>query len=164
MADIIVRLAEDDDLPGIADLRWRWVRENGDTPAATQEEFTRLFSAWARENRASHRCVIALRGTAVVGMAWLAVVQRVPTPNARRRLSGDVQSVYVRPEERDGGIGGRLVDSVLRLAAQLRLERVTVHSSPRAIRAYERQGFASSPRLLQVYSPGSGGLGDAGVR
>lgn len=156
MAEIIVRPARDADLPGVADLRWRWVHENGETPTVTRDEFGHAFAAWVRENRASHRCVVAVRGETVLGMAWLAVLRRVPTPSAPRRLSGDVQSVYVLPRERDGGIGGRLVDSVLRLAADLRLERVTVHSSSRAIRAYERQGFASSPRLLQVYSPGHG--------
>ncbi|NIJ12133.1 GNAT superfamily N-acetyltransferase [Saccharomonospora amisosensis] len=152
MADIIVRPAQDDDLPAIADLRWRWVRENGETPAVTREEFAQSLAAWARENRTTHRCVVGVRETTVLGMAWLAVLPRVPTPSVSRRLCGDVQCVYVVPDERDGGLGGRLVDSVLRLAAELRLERVTVHSSPRAIRAYERRGFASSPRLLQVYS------------
>ncbi|MFJ5993848.1 GNAT family N-acetyltransferase [Streptomyces sp. NPDC092370] len=35
-------------------------------------------------------------------------------------------------------------------ARELGLERVTVHSSPRAVPAYARSGFQESPRLLQA--------------
>lgn len=64
-----------------------------------------------------------------------------------------MQCVYVIPEERDSGTGGRLIGALLDRARALGLERVTVHSSPRAIPAYVRQGFDVSPRLLQV-TPG----------
>jgi len=57
----------------------------------------------------------------------------------------------VIPGERDGGVGGRLVEAVLARAQDLGLERVTVHSSPRAIPAYARRGFAPSPRLLHTH-------------
>ncbi|WDV51641.1 GNAT family N-acetyltransferase [Streptomyces coeruleorubidus] len=91
----------------------------------------------------------------VIGMAWLAVVQRVPTPRAPRRASGDLQCVYVVPEARDGGLGGRLIRAVLDGDRELGLERVTVHSSPRAIPAYARCGFQESPRLLQARVAGA---------
>ncbi|GGV64260.1 hypothetical protein GCM10010228_14840 [Streptomyces massasporeus] len=58
--------------------------------------------------------------------------------------------MYVVPEARDGGLGGRLVRAVLDVARELGLERVTVHSSSRAIPAYARSGFEESPRLLQA--------------
>ncbi|MER7180174.1 GNAT family N-acetyltransferase [Streptomyces hyaluromycini] len=60
-------------------------------------------------------------------------------------------SVYVVPAERDGGLGGRLIDAVLDRARELGLERVTVHSSPRAVPACSRHGFESSPRLLHAH-------------
>jgi GNAT superfamily N-acetyltransferase len=65
-------------------------------------------------------------------------------------VSGDVQCVYVLPEERASGLGGRLIDAVVEHAHDLGLERMTVHSSVRAIPAYSRHGFAVSPRLLQA--------------
>lgn len=85
----------------------------------------------------------------VIGMAWLATTPRVPHPRAFERMSGDVQCVYVTPAERDRGLGGRLIDAVVSWAGDLGLERVTVHSSDRAIPAYSRHGFEASPRLLQ---------------
>ncbi|WP_234317855.1 GNAT family N-acetyltransferase [Streptomyces rimosus] len=59
-----------------------------------------------------------------------------------------MQCVYVVPGERDGGLGGRLIGAVLDLAHGYGLDRVTVRSSDRAVRAYARHGFGTSPRLL----------------
>ncbi|WP_457853237.1 GNAT family N-acetyltransferase [Streptomyces albidoflavus] len=61
-----------------------------------------------------------------------------------------MQCTYVVPEERGRGLGGVLIDAVLERAAGLGAERVTVHSSERAVPACARRGFAGSPYLLQV--------------
>jgi GNAT superfamily N-acetyltransferase len=119
-------------------------------PSAGQDEFVEFFVDWAARADESHHCTVARRGDAVIGMAWLAVVPRVPSPRALVRASGDVQCVYVVPAERDAGVGARMLDTVLRQAFDLGLERVTVHSSPGAITAYERAGFEVSDRLLQA--------------
>ncbi|MFI9402480.1 GNAT family N-acetyltransferase [Nocardia sp. NPDC052316] len=150
MSEIVVRPAEKDELAAVALLRWQWVTEKRGTPDITREEFTAWFVAWAKDNERSHQCWVVVDGDLVLGMAWLAVTQRVPTPHAPERASGDLQCVYVVPEHRDTGLGGRLIDAVVVEAGRLGLERVTVHSSDRAINAYLRHGFAVSPRLLQV--------------
>jgi GNAT superfamily N-acetyltransferase len=147
---IEIRPARPDELSAVAVLRWRWSQENRGTPALPQADFVPRFVAWARANEASHRCLVGLRDGAVIGMAWLATVPRVPYPGALDRASGDVQCVYVAPAERDGGVGSRLIDAVLALARDLGLERVTVHSSDRAVPAYVRRGFAVCPQLLQA--------------
>ncbi|HEY2062267.1 MAG TPA: GNAT family N-acetyltransferase [Amycolatopsis sp.] len=150
MDSLHIRPARGHEFGAVAGLRWRWVMENGATPAVTQDEFVRDFQDWARAHAPSHRCLVLARGETVIGMAWLAITARVPTPRSLERRSGDVQCVYVVPEERSAGAGGRLIDAVLELARTLGLERVTVHSSVRAISAYARQGFAVSPQLLQA--------------
>jgi GNAT superfamily N-acetyltransferase len=147
---IAIRPARDEELGTVAGLRWQWALEHGRTPVTTREEFVRRFVRWARENRSSHRCLVIVRDEVVIGMAWLAVVQRVPHARALERASGDLQSVYVVPAERNTGLGGRLIDAVLELARELGLERVTVHSSDRAVPAYARRGFEGSPRLLRA--------------
>ncbi len=148
------RPARPDDLEAVAALRWQWVREAGEAPpVTTRDAFVRHFVAWSRENASSHHCLVMVRGDVVIGMAWLAVTRRVPSPRALERASGDVQCVYVVPRERNGGLGGRLIDAVLELAHQQGLERVTVHSSVRAVRAYARHGFGTSPLLLQADVP-----------
>jgi GNAT superfamily N-acetyltransferase len=154
MDKVTVRPAEQGELGAVAGLRWQWILENeGAAPAAVdREDFIRHFVTWAERNASSHRCmVLAGSDSGILGMAWLAVVQRVPTPHALDRASGDLQCVYVVPAARDAGLGGRLITETLARARDLGLERVTVHSSPRAIPAYARQGFENSPRLLQAH-------------
>ncbi|WP_439386739.1 GNAT family N-acetyltransferase [Amycolatopsis lexingtonensis] len=150
MTAIEVRPARPAELEAVARLQWRWVAEQDGPPAADRDGFVREFAAWAREHADTHRCLVVVRDDEVIGMAFLAITARVPTPMAFSRAAGDVQSVYVVPEARDSGVGGRLIDATLALAAELGLERVTVHSSARAIPAYERHGFARSPHLLQA--------------
>ncbi|MBD0841925.1 GNAT family N-acetyltransferase [Streptomyces sp. TRM68416] len=152
MENITVRPARPDELTAVAGLRWQWITENGEEPTSVDRaDFVRHFTAWAAEHASSHRCTVLVRDSAVIGMAWLAIVRRVPTPYAPDRASGDLQCVYIVPEARDAGLGGRLIDAVLSTARDLGLERVTVHSSPRAIPAYARGGFESSPRLLHAH-------------
>ncbi|MGW3996582.1 GNAT family N-acetyltransferase [Amycolatopsis sp. NPDC004772] len=150
MTEIEVRAARPAELEAVASLRWRWVAERDGLPADGRAAFVREFAAWARENAATHRCLVLVREGRVLGMAFLAITPRVPTPAAPSRAAGDLQSVYVVPEARDAGLGGQLIEGVLRLAGELGLERVTVHSSPRAVPAYERRGFAVAPELLQA--------------
>ncbi|WEV29367.1 GNAT family N-acetyltransferase [Streptomyces sp. 71268] len=150
MKDIVCRPARLHEFAAVARLRWLWVAELHGTPDVTLEAFVPRFTAWARQHTDSHRCVVSVRGDTVIGMAWLAITQRVPHPRALERLSGDVQCVYVIPDERANGVGGELIEAVLSWAGELGLERVTVHSSDRAVSAYRRHGFAVSPRLLQV--------------
>jgi GNAT superfamily N-acetyltransferase len=147
---IAIRPANDDEQETVAALRWQWILENEGTPVTTRDEFVHRFVTWAQENASTHRCMVMFRDDVLIGMAWLAIIRRVPSPRALERASGDVQCVYVVPNERNTGLGGQLIDAVLELARGLGLERVTVHSSARAISAYSRHGFAASPRLLQA--------------
>ncbi|MFI6320082.1 GNAT family N-acetyltransferase [Nonomuraea sp. NPDC050556] len=147
---ITIRPAVPDELETVAHLRWEWILENDGIPVTGRDEFLKYFVSWAEENASSHRCMVLLRDEVIIGMAWLVVLPRVPSPRALHRASGDLQCVYVVPDERDSGLGGRLIDAVLDRAQELGLERVTVHSSPRAIPAYSRHGFETSPRLLQA--------------
>lgn len=155
---VSVRRAGQDDLHAAAGLRWRWmVDERGRAPLDDAAGFAASLVAWAGEHAGTHTCVVAVdgaRGTEqVVGLAWLALQERVPTPSLPRRLTGDVQSVYVAPEHRGAGVARRLVDALLDEAWALGLERVTVHSDPGAVRLYERAGFAATPSLLEIDRP-----------
>jgi GNAT superfamily N-acetyltransferase len=145
--EIEVRPATDADLPKAAGLRWQWMLESGQTPAGTEAEYVERFASWARAT-SRHECFLATRAGTVVGMAWLAVTDRVPAADAFDRRSGDLQSVYVVADERNRGVGGRLVDAVAQRARELGLQHVTVHSSNRAIPAYQRHGFQAMPKLM----------------
>ncbi|QPP08755.1 GNAT family N-acetyltransferase [Streptomyces bathyalis] len=162
MNGIEIRPVRTGELEAVARLRWQWAKERQRTPVTSRDEFVSRFVTWALRNASSHRCVVVARDDEVIGMAWLAVTQRVPHPGAPERASGDLQCVYVSPEERGGGLGGRLIEEVLALARESGLERLTVHSSDAAVPAYLRAGFSHSRVLLQTEPGAAAGPGTDG--
>ncbi|GGV64255.1 hypothetical protein GCM10010228_14830 [Streptomyces massasporeus] len=85
MENIGIRPARPAELAAVASLRWAWLVENGSEDLGEPDDFVRHFVAWAEENARTHHCTVVVRDDRVIGMAWLAVVQRVPTPRAPRR-------------------------------------------------------------------------------
>lgn len=147
MEHIEVRPARPDEWTQAGGLRWDSLVETGGVPDDPREVFATRLTSWAAAHT-DHECFVALRDGEVIGMTWLAVIPRVPSAQRFERASGDLQCAYVIPDQRDRGLGGRLIDAVLARAAELGLERVTVHSSPRAIPVYERHGFRSGDDRL----------------
>ncbi|MEU8222350.1 GNAT family N-acetyltransferase [Kribbella sp. NPDC048915] len=139
------------ELPGLARLLWLNDRaEEPDPPLL--EKFTVELTQWWEANTNTHVAYVArLDGPELVGMAWVALVPRVPRPGTMDRMSADIQSVYVMPEHRGQRIGSELVEAATDHAVRLGALRVTVHSGTRAVPVYERLGFASSRQLLQRY-------------
>lgn len=114
------------------------------------DAFAVELARWWVAHQASHRAFVArLIGPEIVGMAWVALLPRVPRPGATNRLSADIQSVFVMPSYRGQGIGSALVDAASKYATDLGSVRVTVHSGRKAVPVYERLGFESSRQLLQ---------------
>ncbi|GAB3230882.1 hypothetical protein GCM10027447_25610 [Glycomyces halotolerans] len=150
MAGVEIRPVRDEELEAVAGLRWRWESELPPGPAVEREEFVTRFVEWARSNAETHRCFVAVRDTTVIGMVWLAVSGRVPTPISLDRAAGDLQSMYLVPEERGKGFGNRLVEAVIRQAREDGLMRVTVHAGGSVIPFYARHGFETPPNYMTV--------------
>lgn len=98
-------------------------------------------------------CKLAVLEGELVGMAWLAVFDRVPNPGALHRLSGDVQSVFVVPEHRGRGLGRRLMEAICDTADDLGIRKLTVDANDAALPFYHRLGFTHSHVLLQRERP-----------
>lgn len=151
MNKVTLRQGTPDDVASLAALRWAWIVEENETPGAVDRAtFLREFVAWAEEHSATHRPFVAETEEQVVGMAWLALYPRVPSPRALTRITGDVQSVYVVPTLRGRGIGAQLISAVIDAATSLGVEIMVVHSSPGAVSAYKRAGFTSEEELRRM--------------
>ncbi|WP_328999774.1 GNAT family N-acetyltransferase [Kribbella sp. NBC_00709] len=141
--------ATGDDVVGLA--RLLWMHNSDEEPAQRSlDEFAVELEQWWAARDGTHVAYVArLDGAELVGMAWVALVPRVPRPGTTTRMSADIQSVYVTPDVRGHGIGSALVEAATEHALRLGALRVTVHSGRKAVPVYERLGFESSRQLLQ---------------
>lgn len=148
-----VRRASDADAHALAGLRWRRATQERGYQGDNLEEFVATLGDWMR-GHPEHQAFVAEADGEAVGMAWLAVLERVPTADkyARRGGDSDIQSVFVVPELRDRRVGALLMSAVLDEARRLELEHVTVHPSPRAMPFYERNCWGHDPEWLS-WSP-----------
>ncbi len=126
------------DAPALAGRRWRWLVERGYT-GEDREAFGVAFAEWFAGNAATRRAHLAVAGDAPVGMAWLAVLSRVPTPAGRTAGPGDVWPIAVPELATQGWPLGARDYAVLHVmpAENSGWSRVTVHD--RASRAVSRQ-------------------------
>jgi GNAT superfamily N-acetyltransferase len=142
-------IAGQEDLAHLARLLWLHAAPDEQAKHAV-ESFAVDLGAWWTDYDDSHLAFVArLAESEVVGMAWLALVPRVPRPGATARRSADIQSVFVVSEQRGKRIGSALVQAASEHALRLGAGRVTVHSGRKSVPVYERLGFASSRQLLQ---------------
>ncbi|WP_327634857.1 GNAT family N-acetyltransferase [Kribbella sp. NBC_00482] len=145
--------ATGDDVAGLARLLWL---NSSDEQLEQQaiDAFTADFGKWWAAREDMHVAYVArLDQPEIVGMAWVALVPRVPRPGATSRMSADIQSVFVMPDARGRGIGSALVKAASEHAMGAGALHVTVHSGRKAVPVYERLGFESSRQLLQRHRP-----------
>ncbi|WP_239163016.1 GNAT family N-acetyltransferase [Paractinoplanes rishiriensis] len=133
---MIVRMAGEADVAALAELR--------DIPP----DQVGAFGDWVAAHAGTHLPFVAEVGGCVVGCAWLLVAERVPGNGSLERRYGDVQSVMVRAEHRNRGVGAALMAAILAEARTRGLLHVTVHSGRRAVGFYLRNGFGHHRQLL----------------
>ncbi|MFI7549364.1 GNAT family N-acetyltransferase [Micromonospora sediminimaris] len=133
---MIVRRAGVADVAALAELRGI----DGNT--------LRAYADWVAAHAQTHLPFVAEIDGLVVGAAWLHVAQRVPGNGSLERWYGDIQSVEVRAEYRNRGIGGALMAAILAEARARGLLHVTVHSGRRAVEFYLRNGFTQHRQIL----------------
>lgn len=131
------------------------VRRGGATNVAALAELRGIeadqvaaYADWVAGHAETHLPFVAEIDGYVVGCAWLLVAERVPGNDSMNRRYGDVQSVMVREEYRNSGIGAALMAAILAEASARELLHVTVHSGRRAVDFYLRNGFGHHRQLL----------------
>ena len=140
----LVRRARPDDLEAVGEITVAAYAEFTDGP---DDHYLDLLRDAARRDREAELWVAEVDGS-VVGAAWLLIAERVPSNDSPDRRYGDVQSVEVREEYRNRGIGAALIAAILAEAGVRDLLHVTVHSSRRAVDFYQRVGFCHHRQLL----------------
>ena len=147
---IEIREATDDDLDDLARLRWQWRIDRNPAFDGTLAEFRLGFADWWSAQNGRCRAVVGTDDGRVIGMGFLALVNRVPDPGVLLRHHGDLQSLYVVPEHRRSGLGSRIVQALVELARANDCDRVNVHSGRRSVALYERSGFEHFHQLMNL--------------
>jgi GNAT superfamily N-acetyltransferase len=145
-----IRRAGIEDAADLARLRWLWRTTERGEHGLSEPEFETAFTNWWSGHQSGHTAFIAERAGHPVGMAWLAIFDRIPQPRRLDRRAGNVQSVFVLEEHRNRGIGGALVEAVITEAHARGLGYLIVHPSERAYSLYERFGFGETNRILHL--------------
>jgi GNAT superfamily N-acetyltransferase len=150
VTEIVVRRAENADLPEIIGLRSEWTREqDGDID---DPGFDERFAAWFVRESSRRITWLAEVGGRAVGMMNLAVFERMPRPGRPPSRWGYLGNAFVLAAYRNRGIGGMLVSAVLGFADENDFARVVLSPSERSIPFYQRAGFGPA-NLLMLRSP-----------
>jgi len=137
----------------LAALRFQWRTEEAGEKGLSREGFEVKFFEWYEKHRGSHLAYVATIDGTSVGCAWLFVVERIPGPEKFVRRAGNVQSVYVKPVYRGGGVGTKLIESLISDARTMQLDYLTTHPSPASFPFYRRLGFEAADRTLELRFP-----------
>lgn len=94
------------------------------------------------------QCFVAEIAGAIVGHLWIEVIEKIPNPARERECHAYVTNVYVRPEHRDAGIAGRLLDAGCAWSAERQVDTMFLWPSEKSRPLYGRHGFIASDAVL----------------
>jgi GNAT superfamily N-acetyltransferase len=148
-AEAGTRRGRPSDADELARLRWIWRAVERDE-VGDSERFREEFGSWVTDHERTHIPYLVEVGGQAVGMAWLAVIERIPGPEIWKRLAGHIQSVYVTSGHRDRGLGSLLIKELIEGARTEGLDYLLVHPSARSFPFYRRLGFTGQGSLLSL--------------
>ena len=139
---MIVRSAGPDDIELLARLRAAWREED------TTAEFFAVFRDWFDREHASRLWWLAEVDGESVGMVNVKIFERMPSPNRPASRWGYLANLYVLPEHRGSGAGGRLIEAAVHHARKAGFVRLVLAPSELSVPLYDRHGFRSADELL----------------
>ena len=140
MTEHHVRIAGEDDLDALAELRRRWNEEN--RAPVDDPGFESRFRAWWEAERSTRTFFLAHHDGEPVGMANVKHYTRMPAAGmASAGHWGYVGNVFVLADQRNEGIGRALMEAIVEWAGAEGLEHLRLAPSPRSIPFYARLGF-----------------------
>jgi GNAT superfamily N-acetyltransferase len=149
---MIYRLANEADLPTLAQMRWDFRSEYKPPHAMSEAEFLPGCLVFLRQSLSSGRWAfwIAEDEGQIVAQAFLEVVAKMPDLHDFERGFGYVTNVYTRPAYRDQGVGAQLMEHVRAWAVEHNLEFLILWPSGRAVPFYSRAGYHPIERALEL--------------
>jgi ribosomal protein S18 acetylase RimI-like enzyme len=149
--EIQYRIAAEEDLPQLGDLRWRLqTDDNEEFDVAAHDQYIKDFSSLLEDENNSGQLVhwVAETQGQIIAAMSVRIVNKIPKPSKYGGRWGYLTNVYTLPEYRSRRIGGQLLGCVKNWAKQEQLEMLIVWPSDNAYAFYERSGFRKYPDPL----------------
>ena len=140
---IVIREATQADAPILADMRLALEGE-GHSSAPSDPAFRRAVGDWFAANAGGPSFVgwIVEDRNEIVAVGGMVLISRPPYTGNPSGTEGLLTSMYTVPERRGQGLGGQLLQAMIRDARRRGVGRLNLYSSPGARSLYERFGFS----------------------
>ncbi|MCZ2404734.1 GNAT family N-acetyltransferase [Paenarthrobacter sp. Z7-10] len=142
---LIVRLAGPHETSDLIRLRALWTAEQAGAPV-DDPDFEDRYRAW-QENNKRIMFVAELDGTPI-GMLNLMVFERMPKPGKKSSCWVYLGNVFVSPDHRNRGVGGKLLEAATTYSQDISAARMVLSPSAQSQNFYRRHGFVPAEELL----------------
>jgi len=153
MEPFTIRRAGPADADALARLRFRF-RTEIKRPAESEEAFARRCGDWMARRLAADglwRCWLAESPSGMLGHAWLQIWEKLPNPVGEPEWYGYVTNLYVVPDLRGGGVGGKLLEAAIEECRTGGVDTVILWPTPKSRSLYLRHGFTEADDVLALY-------------
>jgi len=150
---MIYRLAEEKDLPQLAEMRWDFqTEENAETPTVEKSLFLENCVEYLRRSltRGDWAFWIAEENGAIAAQMFVHTIESVPRPARLENFWGYLTNVYTKPVFRNRGIGAELLRRVKSWAIEHDFELLIVSPSDDSVNFYKRAGFSRETDFYQL--------------
>lgn len=148
-----LRTAAVEDIPALTQMRWDDAFEGESPGILSFDAFAVKFTEFAHAAITGDRWSIwvAEVDDRLVANAFVEIVDMAPRPGRPHRKWGYVAGVYTVPSERNKGIGGELMRSVIECAKAEKFESLLLWSAEKSITLYQRSGFTHNPAIMELF-------------
>lgn len=135
-SELVIRVAGDDDLNALAELRALWT-----VGAEPEPNFTERMAAWVAAEGERRTTWLATGRGRPLGMVSLFEYRRMPKPGQADSRWGYVGNLFVHADVRNRGIASALLTEVIAVAEQRSYARLVVSPTTDALSIFRRAGF-----------------------
>ena len=156
---VVIRLANQSDVPALAELRYA-LRASTGIVTEPQSEFVARCRAWMKEHLREGslwHCWVAESDGQLIGNLWLQLVEKIPNPRSEPEHHAYITNFYIQETARRQGTGSRLLKTALDWCKASNVHAVILWPTDKSRSQYERYGFAVRADLMELI------IADAGL-
>lgn len=145
------RKATAKDIKQLVQMRWNHIKEYGKDAMQDKNEFEKVCAAFYEEAIQSGAWVIwvAESENQLIAHVCIQIIKKIPKPRDLYGRWGYITNVYTKPEFRNQGVGGTLMDHVQNWGKEQALELLILWPSEKSVEFYKRKGFAVNQNIMQ---------------